>query len=167
MNEPQSRRGIGRSIIALLAGMVAGILLSLGTDVVLHAVHVFPPWGASMVGYDKDLLLATIYRNIYGVLGSHIAARLAPNHPMLHAMVLGILGFVVCILGALATWNKGPTFGPHWYLWLSLFSLSQSPGSAANSASCRQIILWPRDRTSHNFTRCAKNKKPKIGDVPM
>jgi hypothetical protein len=115
MSELESRRSIGRSIVALLAGLFTGILLSLGTDVVFHAVHVFPPWGASMVGYDKALLLATIYRNIYGVLGSYIAARLAPHRPMLHAIVLGILGFVVCILGALATWNKGPAFGPHWY----------------------------------------------------
>jgi hypothetical protein len=115
MSEPKSPRSIGRSIVALLAGMFAGILLSLGTDVVLHAVHVFPPWGASMIGYDKALLLATIYRTIYGVLGSYIAARLAPNRPMLHAMILGFLGFAVSLLGAAVTWNKGPAFGPHWY----------------------------------------------------
>ena len=115
MNEPQSRPRIGRSIVALLAGMFLGILLSIGTDLVLHAAHVFPPWGASMVGYDHALLLATIYRTIYGVLGSYIAARLAPHHPMLHAMILGFVGFAVSLLGAAVTWNKGPAFGPHWY----------------------------------------------------
>jgi len=106
---------IGRSIGAVLAGMIAGIVLSLGTDLVLHAARVFPPWGASMAGYDGALLVATIYRTIYGVAGSYIAAWLAPHRPMLHAMVLGILGFSVCILGAVATWNGGPAFGPHWY----------------------------------------------------
>lgn len=109
------QRRIGRSIGALLAGIFAGITLSLGTDALLHAIHVFPPWGASLVGYDGALLLATIYRSIYGIAGSYIAARLAPNRPMLHAMVLGILGFAVTILGAVATWNKGPAFGAHWY----------------------------------------------------
>jgi hypothetical protein len=34
---------------------------------------------------------------------------------MLHSMVLGALGFVVSILGAVATWHGGPAFGPHWY----------------------------------------------------
>ncbi len=111
---PPPRR-IGRSIGAVLAGMFTGIVLSLGTDLVLHAARVFPPWGASMVGYDGALLAATIYRTIYGVAGSYIAARLAPHRPMLHAMVLGILGFAVCILGAVTTWNGGPAFGPHWY----------------------------------------------------
>ena len=108
-------RRIGRSIGAVLAGMFTGIVLTLGTDLVLHAARVFPPWGASMAGYDGALLVATIYRTIYGVAGSYIAALLAPHRPMLHAMVLGILGFAVCILGAVATWNGGPAFGPHWY----------------------------------------------------
>jgi hypothetical protein len=53
------RSPIGRSIVALLAGMFAGILLSLGTDVVLHTAHVFPPWGASMVGPDRTHLLSS------------------------------------------------------------------------------------------------------------
>jgi hypothetical protein len=115
ISEKGPGRHIGRSIVAVLAGMIAGIALSLGTDVLLHAIHVFPPWGAPMVGYEATLLLATIYRTLYGVAGSYIAARLAPGRPMLHAMVLGVLGFAVSILGAVATWNGGPAFGPHWY----------------------------------------------------
>jgi hypothetical protein len=115
VTETQGPRRIDRSIGAVLAGMFAGIILSLGTDVVLHAIGVFPPWGQSMVGFDGPLLLATVYRTVYGVAGSYIAARLAPARPMLHAMILGIVGFVVSIVGAVVTWNKGPAFGPHWY----------------------------------------------------
>jgi hypothetical protein len=115
MAETQSQPNVGRTIVAVLAGIFTGIALSLGTDVLLHATHVFPPWGASLVGYDAALLLATIYRSIYGVTASYITARLAPNQPMLHAMVLGFLGLAVSILGAVATWNRGPAFGSHWY----------------------------------------------------
>lgn len=115
MTETQPQSNVGRTIGAMLAGIFAGIALSLGTDGLLHAIHVFPPWGASLVGYDAALLLATIYRSLYGIAGSYIAARLAPNRPMLHAMVLGILGLAVTTLGAVATWNKGPAFGAHWY----------------------------------------------------
>jgi hypothetical protein len=115
MNEAHSSRRIGRSIGAVLAGMFSGIILTLGTDVVLHAIHVFPPWGQSMVGFDGPLLLATVYRTVYGVLGSYIIARLAPDRPMQHALVGGFVGLVVSILGAAVTWNKGPAFGPHWY----------------------------------------------------
>jgi hypothetical protein len=95
--------------------MVVGIALTLGTDEILHIAGVFPPWGQSMVGYDGALLLATAYRVVYGILGSYMTAQLAPNRPMLHALVGGVIGFIVSIVGAVATWNGGPAFGPHWY----------------------------------------------------
>jgi hypothetical protein len=115
MNEAQPPRRIGRSVGAVLAGVVTGVVPILGTDVVLHAVGVFPPMGQSMEGYDGALLLATIYRTVYGVAGSYVTARLAPDRPMGHALVGGVLGLVVSIVGAVVTWNKGPAFGPHWY----------------------------------------------------
>ena len=115
MSDTNPPRRIGRSIIAVLVGMVVGIAITLSTDEILHIVGVFPPWGASMVGFDGALLLATAYRTVYGVLGSYIMARLAPDRPMTHALVGGFLGLVVSIAGAVATWNKGPAFGPHWY----------------------------------------------------
>jgi hypothetical protein len=52
---------------------------------------------------------------IYSVAGGYITARFAPNRPMLHALVLGVLGLAVSIVGTVVTWNKGPAFGPHWY----------------------------------------------------
>ena len=115
MSETHPPRRIGQSIVAVIAGILVGIVITLGTDVVLHAVGVFPRWGASMVGFDGALLLATAYRTVYGVLGSYIIARLAPDRPMQHALVGGFLGLVVSIVGAAVTWNKGPAFGPHWY----------------------------------------------------
>jgi hypothetical protein len=102
-----------KSIGAVLAGFVAVFVLSLGTDVVLHSTGVFPPWDQRMS--DALFLLATAYRTVYCIAGSYIAARLAPNRPMGHALALGILGLVVSTVGAVVTWNKGPAFGPHWY----------------------------------------------------
>jgi surface polysaccharide O-acyltransferase-like enzyme len=93
--------------------MLAGIVLSIGTDMALHATGIFPPLGQPMS--DRLFLLATAYRTVYSILGSYIAARLAPDHPMAHALLLGAVGVVVCIVGAVTTWNRGPEFGPHWY----------------------------------------------------
>jgi len=39
---------------------------------------------------------------------------LRPDRPMQCA--LGVLGFVVCTVGAVVTWNRGLALGPHWYL---------------------------------------------------
>jgi hypothetical protein len=104
-------RRLGRSIFALLAGIVVGIALSLGTDLSLHAIGVAPSlserWPNSL------LVLATTYRSIYGVIGAYVIARLAPNRPMGHALVAGALCMVVSTLGAAAAWNS--TVGQHWY----------------------------------------------------
>jgi hypothetical protein len=115
MAEAKPPRRIGRSILAVLSGMVVTIAITLATDEILHKVGIFPPWGASMVGYHGALLLATIYRTVYGVLGSYITARLAPSRPMRLALIGGFIGLAVSAAGAAATWNKGPAFGPHWY----------------------------------------------------
>jgi hypothetical protein len=115
MSEMQAPRHLGRSVGAVLAGIVVGVILTIGTDVVLHAIGVFPPWGQSMAGFDGALLIATVYRTVYGVVASYITARLAPDRPIAHALTGGVVGLAVSILGAVLTWNKGPAFGPHWY----------------------------------------------------
>jgi hypothetical protein len=62
---------------------------------------------------DGLFAFATVYRTLYGVVGSYITARLAPNRPMGHAMVGGLIGLALSTLGAVVTWNK--ELGPHWY----------------------------------------------------
>ena len=104
---------LGRSIGAVIAGIVTAVALTLVTDLVLHAMGFFPP--AGQPASDGALVVATLYRVVFGVLGSYVSARLAPNRPMWHAMIPGILGFVVSFVGAAATWNRGAEFGPHWY----------------------------------------------------
>jgi len=102
-----------KSAGAVFAGLFVGVVLSLGTDEVLHLLNVYPPWSETMS--DGLFVLATAYRFVYSVLGSYIAARLAPNRPMWHAMVLGWAGVVVSSIGTAATWNHQPSLGPHWY----------------------------------------------------
>src|SRR5262249_40554607 len=102
-----------RSTGALVAGLLAILILSIGTDLALHTSGIFPPLGEPMS--DALFLLATAYRIVYGVVGCYITARLAPSRPMQHALVLGVVGLVLSIGGAAATWNAGPEFGPHWY----------------------------------------------------
>jgi len=97
----------------LIVGLVVGVVLSLGTDEILHVLNIYPLWGQTMS--DQLFMLATGYRIIYSVIGAYVAARLAPYRPMWHAMVLGVAGLVVSIAGAALTWNHEPPLGPHWY----------------------------------------------------
>jgi hypothetical protein len=97
----------------MIAGIVTAVALTLVTDLVLRAVGFFPP--AGQPPSDGSLMVATLYRIVFGVAGSYVSARLAPSRPMWHAMIPGILGFVVSIVGAAATWNGGAALGRHWY----------------------------------------------------
>jgi hypothetical protein len=107
------RRQIGRSAAAVALGILAGVVPTLITDAILHALHVFPPLGQLMS--DGLFVLATAYRIIFSILGSYVIARLAPNRPMFHAIIGGIVGLVVSTIGAAVTWNHVPSLGPHWY----------------------------------------------------
>ena len=102
-----------RSFGALFAGFLVVVVLSIGTDLLMHATGVFPPFGEPMS--DSRFLLATVYRILFAVAGSYVTARLAPHRPMKHALLGGVVGLVLSTAGAVATWNRGPEFGPHWY----------------------------------------------------
>ncbi|HEV2397807.1 MAG TPA: hypothetical protein VGS27_12750 [Candidatus Sulfotelmatobacter sp.] len=101
----------GRSVWAVVAGFLAVVILSIGTDLVLAKIGVFPELGQRMS--DQLFVLATTYRTIYAVFGSYVTARLAPNRPMWHAIVGAVIGMIIGTVGAIATWNKD--LGPHWY----------------------------------------------------
>jgi peptidoglycan/LPS O-acetylase OafA/YrhL len=113
MNETNPARQPGKSIGAVLAGIAVGVVLTIATDLVLHTLHVYPPWGQPVT--DGPLVLATAYRAIFSIAGAYVTARLAPNRPMQHALAGGIVGLIVSAIGAAVTWNGGPAYGPHWY----------------------------------------------------
>lgn len=101
-----------RSAGAVFLGFITVVILSLGTDQLLHVLQVYPPWGQPM--YEPGLnLLALSYRIIYTVLGSYITARFAPHSPMLHVWALGVIGFIVGMAGAIAAMPM--QLGPAWY----------------------------------------------------
>lgn len=97
---------------AVLAGLLAVVVLSVATDALLHLTGVLPPLGRSVA--DGLFALATAYRIAYGVAGGYVTARLAPDRPVGHALLLGCVGLVISLAGAVAAWNR-PDLGPRWY----------------------------------------------------
>ena len=99
-----------KSIGAILVGFLAGAILSVVTDVILEKTGFM-----KMEPFDYNawwiIVLVILYRCIYNTLGCYIAARLAPSRPMRHAMILGIIGLGLSIVGTIVMWDKPP----HWY----------------------------------------------------
>ena len=101
-----------RSTLAVLAGVLPVVAISLATDQILHVLKVYPPWRDPM--YQPGLnALALSYRMVYGVLGGYLTARFSPQNPMRHALILGALGFIVSMAGLFATLPMH--IGPAWY----------------------------------------------------
>ena len=101
-----------RSIGAVLAGLVAVVVLSIGMDAILEAVHVLPPPNKPL--WDPGLnVLALSYRLVAAIVGGWVTARLAATAPRGHALALAILGFIPGLLGVIIPWSM--ELGPHWY----------------------------------------------------
>lgn len=130
---PVARARWYRSLGAVVAGLLVNVFLSSATDLLLVAAGIFPPlseFGNPAAYSDSLLLLALMYRTVFGVLGCYITARLAPTRPMGHALALGGIGVVVGILGAVATWDA-------WTHWYSLAIIAVVLPSAWLGASLR------------------------------
>jgi hypothetical protein len=106
-------RSLGRSIGAVVAGILTIAVLDNGIDFVLHSTGIYPPLFQTMS--DGLFLLALAYRTVDAILGCTLTAYLAPSRPMAHTLTLGGIGVVLSSLGVLATLGGGPEFGPLWY----------------------------------------------------
>jgi hypothetical protein len=123
---PATRSPRRRSVLAAIAGLLANAALSTLTDLILVATGVFPPlseFGHPQSFSDSLLLMALVYRTIYGVLGCYLTARLAPHRPMTHSLALGTIGFAIGVVGAIATWGT-------WTSWYSLAIIAVTLPSA-------------------------------------
>jgi hypothetical protein len=111
-----------KSILAIIAGFVAIVVVTTGVDALLHLAGVFPPWSVPID--DRLSALATAYRVVITVGGAYLTATLAPENPMKHALILGCVGTFMGALGVVATWDKG--LGPRWYpIALALLALPE------------------------------------------
>lgn len=101
-----------RSVLAVLAGLVAIVALSLGADLIAFATGLFP--GPPEITYEPlPYMVATSYRAIAGVAGCWIAGGLAPDRPMRHALILGGVGLLISTAGIAVAMTED--LGPAWY----------------------------------------------------
>lgn len=111
MNTAARPRNTGRSALAVIAGILVNFI-ALPVDQLFHALEVYPPWGAPMTE-TSDNLLALAYRVALGVASGWVTARLAPHAPVTHAVILGIVGTVMSLLGLVGAMQM--ELGPLWY----------------------------------------------------
>lgn len=100
---------IFKSIGAVLTGFVLGAVLSIGADFLMDRMGIM-----SMENFKQTpfLIICTVimYRFIFNLIGSYLTARLAPNKPMKHVIIIGVIGTVLGLLGSFAMWEKAIPF---------------------------------------------------------
>ena len=87
-----------RSILAVVAGIVAVVVLSEGTDYVAGKLGLLSFNGPDLT---VPFAIATVYRSIAAVVGGLVTAKLAPNAPIMHAIILGAIGTALALAGVL------------------------------------------------------------------
>ncbi|NUO73793.1 MAG: hypothetical protein HOQ10_13900 [Frateuria sp.] len=121
------------SVLAVLAGIVVNIVLSLALDALFQRLGVLPAAGQAMT--DAQHVLPFSYRVLIALLGFYATARLAPVRPMRHAMVLAAIAFALTLMTTLASWNSAHVVQPHWFqlsMLLLLFPLAWLGGWMGN-----------------------------------
>lgn len=124
MGEPKRIDGrigimkILKSIGAVLAGFVTVAALSIGADMALGALGIFPPVTRPELYDSWMLLVALAYTAAFSFLGGYVTARLAPSRPLRHVLLLASLGLVGGIAGAYSSWQ----IMPHWYCVASIMA---------------------------------------------
>jgi hypothetical protein len=100
-----------RSVTAIVAGFLFIGALSVGATTLLRRALPAAFDAAGRVESTPVLLLMLAYVGVFAISGCYLAARLAPDRPMRHALVLGALGLAFNIAGSAAAWQTAPA----WY----------------------------------------------------
>jgi hypothetical protein len=101
---------MGKSILAVVVGFIVIGFLAFGTDAVIKATVPGVFDANNRVDSLAWLLAIQAYVFVFATFGCWLAARLAPNRPMRHALILGVLGLVFNIAGAAAMWDTAPAW---------------------------------------------------------
>lgn len=108
-----------KSIGAIIAGFAVLVILSSITDQSLEKAGIMKtePFADNPIWLIAIIIL---YRTIFNTFGCYLTALLAPNKPMKHAIILGIIGVVLSIVGLIAMWDIPPRWYPITLILLSL-----------------------------------------------
>ena len=86
-------KNILKSIGAVLVGLVFIVITHTGTDAILEAIGVLPK---GHLYVSTGLVLVVIfYRAVFSLAGCYLTAKLAPQNPMKHSLILGTFGVVL------------------------------------------------------------------------
>lgn len=93
-----------RLIIAVAAGIVITMVLSISTHEILHLIGLFPAPTEPMFN-TKLLLITLIYHSLYAIVGAYFTAKIAEKKAIKAAFLLGSKEAIMWLIGTLLLWH--------------------------------------------------------------
>jgi hypothetical protein len=90
-------RNIFKSIGVILLGFMVNALLSVITDFLLESTGILPHPSKGLFE-TWAIILVLFYRGVYGILTGFIVARLIYDKPVVHVMILGVIGTLITLI---------------------------------------------------------------------
>jgi hypothetical protein len=106
-------KNIFQSVGVILLAFVINALLALVTDFLLESIGVLPNPQKGLFE-TWAILLVLFYRGVYTIGAGFLVAKLAPNKPTLHAIILGTIGAAIALIAA-----SSPSFAEKAPLWFA------------------------------------------------
>ncbi|PJZ47157.1 hypothetical protein [Leptospira brenneri] len=104
-----------KSSIAVIAGLLSNVILSILFDTILKILGIIP---YDHLHISASLVLFVLsYRIVFSIFGCYLTAKLAPKNPMKHSFILGGIGLILSITGVIFAGH----LGPWWYSWSLVF----------------------------------------------
>ena len=99
-----------RLTLSIMVGLLTSIVLATVTDHIFHTTGIYPPYGEPFSGHGLALLAFT-YRAWFAIFGAYITAMLAKDKAKKAVWILGGIGSVLWLVGAIMMWE----YAPAWY----------------------------------------------------
>jgi hypothetical protein len=102
-----------KNIWAVVAGFFTVFILSVGTDLLLSVIGVFPSMDNASAFTDWMYALSLAYSCFYTAVGGYLAAKLSATNPWRQVYILAVLGFMAGFIGTYFNWDKA--LGHEWF----------------------------------------------------
>jgi hypothetical protein len=106
-------KNILKGIGAILAGLVFIGVTHSAIDAILESTGVLPK--GNLYVSTSLIFFVIFYRAVFSFLGCYLTAKLAPKNPMKHSLILGSIGTLLSLIGAIVIADMN--LGPGWYAW--------------------------------------------------
>lgn len=99
-----------RSVIAVLAGFFASMVMSLGADLAFRRMSPESFDAEGQAANEGTLFVIMGYETLFAAVAGYVTARLAIRRPLAHALIMGAVVLAGRLFTAILAWSSVPAW---------------------------------------------------------